>query len=92
MAGENSGRSFLTGLILGAVVGAAATVWLGRRIRQRSVGRGVGGKASEFAAFVKDELLGRAKEAIRRAVEEGREAARKSRSDLEERSKEDSEE
>ena len=93
MAEDNKGRGFLTGFILGGVIGSALTVWIVTRMRQR--GRrvaGVGSRAGEVVGFVKDEVLGGVKEILRRAVEEGREAARKTRSDLEERLKEEGKE
>ena len=92
MAGGNKGRGFLTGLILGGVIGSVLTAWIVARMRQR--GRRVavvGSRVGEIAGVVKDELIGGVREVLRRAVEEGRETARKSRSDLEERFKKESE-
>jgi gas vesicle protein len=93
VAEGNKGRGFLTGLILGGVIGSALTVLIVVRMRQRGRrGAGVGSRAGELASFVKDEVLGGVREVIRRAVDEGREAARKTRSDVEERFKEEGKE
>lgn len=93
MAEENRGHGFLTGFIIGGVLGAALTIWLVERMRPRGRrGVGVGSRAGELASFIKDEVLGGAREVIRRAIEEGREAARGTRTDLEERLREESEE
>lgn len=93
MAEENRGHGFLTGLIIGGVIGTALTFWLVERMGQPGRrGVGVGSRASELASYIKDEVFGRAKELIRRTIEEGSETARKTRSDLEERLKKESEE
>ncbi len=92
MAEENRGHGFLTGLIIGGVLGAALTIWLVARIRPGGRGgAGVGSRAGELASFIKDEVLGGAREVIRRAIEEGREAARSTRADIEERLTKESE-
>ena len=93
MAEDNKGRGFLIGLILGGVIGSVLSAWIVLRMRQR--GRrvtGLGSRVGELASFVKDEVLGGAREVIGRAIEEGREAARKTRADLDERLKKESEE
>lgn len=94
MAGKN--RSFLIGLILGGVIGSVPAIWIAGRMRQRFRGRGTGpgGRASEFATVARErggEFLARVREHIRQAVEEGRESARKTRSEFEERFKDESE-
>jgi len=96
VAGNSRRRGFLAGLILGGVVGSAATVWLIGRMRWWGRRRGVelGGRAGDIASIITErgsEFLSRAKEAISQAVEEGRETARKTRSDLEDRFKGESE-
>jgi len=97
VAGKNRRRSFLTGLIVGGVVGSAVTVWLVGKMRWwgRRRGAELGGRAGEIASIVTErgsEFLARAKEAISQAIEEGKETARKTRTDLEERFKGESEE
>ncbi len=91
MAEENRGHGFLTGLIIGGVIGAALAIWLVER-RRRPGQRGVGSRAGGLASFIKDEVLGGAREAIRRAIEEGRETAQRTRTDIEERLREEREE
>ena len=96
MPENNRGRSFLAGLILGGVAGSAATVWLVGRMRWwgRRRGAELGGRAGEITSIITErgsEFLARAKEAISQAVEEGRETARKTRSDLEDKFKGESE-
>jgi len=89
VGGSDRRRSFLIGLISGAVVGSAATAWFVGRMRWW--GRRhpeVGGRAGEIASIFMEragEFLERVKEAITEAIEEGRETARKTRSELEER-------
>jgi gas vesicle protein len=83
---ENKGHGFLTGLIIGGVIGAALTFWLLERTSQRGRrGMGAGNRAGELASSIKDEVIGRVRELIKRTIEEGSETARKTRSDLEDR-------
>jgi len=85
VAEENSGHGFLTGLIIGGVIGAALTIWFVERTRKP-------GRRGGLASFIKEEVLGGAREAIRRAIEEGKEAAQRTRTDLEGKLREESEE
>lgn len=83
MADEHSGHGFLAGLIVGAVIGAGVAYWL---IERRQPGyRGISSKASDFVSFIKEEVMGGAREAMRRAVEEGRDASQQARNDIEQR-------
>lgn len=88
MAEENKGRDFVTGLIVGAVVGSVLTFWLAGRMRRQLRERGIdlGGSLGELGALVRekgDEFLARAREIFKQAVEEGKEASAKARSELE---------
>jgi len=90
VAGNDRRRSFLIGLISGAVIGSVVTFWLAGRMRGWRGRRGTerGGRAGEIASVVMErasEFLEKVREAINQAVEEGRETARKTRSELEER-------
>lgn len=86
MTEENKGHGFLTGLVIGGVIGAALTFWLIERASQRGRrGMGVSSRAGELASSIKDEVFHRVRELIRRTIEEGSETARKTRSDLEDR-------
>jgi len=92
---KNSRGGFFVGLLVGGVVGSVLTLWLADRVRRQLRERGidVGGSLAEFSAIIRekaDEFLVRAKEAVKQAVEEGREASSKARSDLEERFKKES--
>jgi len=90
---ENRGHGFLTGLIVGGVIGTALTFWLIERTSQRGR-RGIGGgsRAGDLATSIKDEVSTRVKDFLKHTLEEGSNAARKTRSDLEERLKRESEE
>lgn len=95
MVGKSSGRSFLTGLVLGGVVGSAITIWLVMRMQRGRRGAQLGGRVGEIASIVRErggEFLGKVREIVSEAVEEGRGSARKTRSDVEERFKEEREE
>ncbi len=93
MAEENKGHGFLTGLIIGGVIGTALTFWLIERTGQRGR-RGIGGgsRAGDLATSIKDEVSTRVKDFLKHTLEEGSDAARKTRSNLEERLKRESEE
>ena len=93
MTEENRGHGFLTGLLIGGVIGAAITLWLVERTGQRGrQGLGIGSRASDLASYIKDEVSSKVKELIRRTIEEGSETARRTRDDIEERLREESEE
>lgn len=97
MAGNGRRRGFLIGLITGAVVGSAVTFWLVGRMRWLGRRRGpeLGSRAGEIASIVMErgsEFLAKVRDAIGQAVDEGRDTARKTRSELEERFKEEGEE
>lgn len=96
MASERRRPGFLIGLIMGAVIGSVLAVWITQRVRKQWRERGIDlGRAGELAALARErggEFLARARQIIRQAIEEGREAATKTRSELEERFKKESEE
>lgn len=93
MTEENKGHSFLTGLLIGGVIGAAITFWLVERTGQQGrQGIGIGGRASDLVSYIKDEVPSKMKEFIRRITEEESETARRTRDDIEERFREESEE
>ena len=97
MAENGRRRSFLIGLVSGAVVGSVVTAWLVGRMGWGGRRRGpeLGGKAGEIVSVVMErgsEFLEKVREAISQAIEEGRETARKTRSELDERFRVDSEE
>ena len=94
MGERNSRGSFFLGFLVGGVVGSVLTFWLADRVRRRLRERGidVGGSLAELGAVIRekaDELMARAREGIRQAVEEGREASDVTRSELEEKFKRD---
>lgn len=93
MAEENKGHGFLTGLIIGGVIGTALTFWLMEWAGQRERG-GIGGgsRAGDLATSIKDDVYPKVKDFLKRTLEEGSDTARKTRSNLEERWKRDSEE
>ena len=93
MTEENKGHGFLTGLIIGGVIGTALTFWLVERTSQRGR-RGIGGssRAGDLATSIKDEISTRVKDFLKHTIEEGSNTARRTRSDLEEKLKRDSEE
>lgn len=88
MASRGSG--LLTGVVIGAVIGAAVTFWLVER-SNRPGQRGIGGRGG-ILGFLKDEVFGGVREYIQQAIEEGRETAESTRADIEERFKEEREE
>ena len=94
---ENSGRSFFVGFLVGGVVGSVLTLWLAPKARRQMRERGidVGGRLGGLGALIKekgDEFMARAREVIKQAVEEGKKASDKARSELEERFKKEDEE
>ena len=94
---RNSRGGFFFGLLVGAVIGSVLALWFAPRVRRQLRERGidVGGRLGELGAVIRekaDEFLDRAREGIRQAVEEGKEASGKARSELEERFKKESEE
>jgi hypothetical protein len=86
------GAGFLSGLIIGGVIGAAIGVGVIMVMRDRERVQEVGGKASKIASVLKDEVFTGGKEIIKHAIDEGKEAAHKTRSEIEERLREKSEE
>jgi len=89
---ENSGQDFFFGFLVGAVAGSVLTLWLSERVRRQLRERGidVGGRMGGVGAIIRDkadEFLGRVRETVKQAVEEGKEASSEARSDLEERFK-----
>ena len=86
----NRGPGLLTGVIVGAVIGAAVTFWLVER-SNRQGRRGIRGRGG-IIGFLKDEVFGGVREYIQQAIEEGREAAESTRSDIEEKFREEKEE
>jgi len=85
----DKGPGLLTGVIVGAVIGAAVTFWLVER-SNRPGRRGVGGRGG-IIGFLKDEVFGGVRDYIQQAVEEGKETAESTRSDIEERFREEQE-
>lgn len=86
------GAGFLSGLIIGGVIGAAIGVGIVIVMRDRETVEEVGSKASKIAGVIKDEVFTDGKEIIKHAIDEGKEAAHKTRSEIEERLREKSEE
>ena len=86
----NKGSGLLTGVVIGAVIGAAVTFWLVER-SNRPGRPGIGGRGG-IIGFLKDEVFGGVKEYIQQAIEEGRETAESTRTDIEERFREEREE
>ena len=84
------GPGLLTGVIIGAVIGAAVTFWLVER-SNRPGRRGIGGRGG-IIGFLKDDVFGGVRDYIQQAVEEGRETAEGTRSDIEGRFMEEKEE
>ncbi len=87
---ENSRRAFFVGFLVGGVVGSVLTLWLVPRVRRqlREKGIDVGGRLGGLGALIREkgeEFLTRTKEVVKQAVEEGRKASDKARSELEER-------
>ena len=94
---ENNRRSFFTGFLVGGVVGSVLTLWLAPKVRRELRERGidVSGRLGGLGALIRekgDEFLARGREVIKQAVEEGRKASDKARSELEERFKKEGEE
>ena len=97
MGEGNNRRGFFAGFLVGGVLGSVLTLWLTGRVRRQLRERGidVGGRLGELGAVLRekaDEFLARAGEAIRQAVEEGKEASGKTRTELEEKFKREGEE
>jgi gas vesicle protein len=93
----NKSQSFLVGLVVGGVIGAALTLWLTGKVRHglRDRGIDVGGRLGELGSLVREkgeDFLSRAKEVVEHTVEEGREARHRARSELEERLRKEREE
>jgi hypothetical protein len=84
------GPGLLTGVIVGAVIGAAVTFWLVER-SNRPGRRGIGGRGG-IIGFLKDEVFGGVRDYLQQAVEEGKETAESTRADIEERFREEKEE
>lgn len=84
------GPGLLSGLIIGAVVGAAVTFWLVER-SNRPGRRGIGGRGGVIG-FLKDEVFGGVRDYIQQAIDEGKGAAESTRADIEERFREEKEE
>lgn len=93
MTEENKGHGFLTGLIVGGVIGTAITFWLIERTGQRGR-RGIGGgsRASDLASSIKDEVSIRVKDFLKHTLEDGGNTTRKTRSNLEGKLKREGEE
>lgn len=93
MTEENKGHGFLTGLIVGGVIGTAITFWLIERTGQRGR-RGIGGgsRASDLASSIKDEVSIRVKDFLKHTLEDGSNTTRKTRSNLEGKLKREGEE
>lgn len=87
MAERGRGPGLLTGIVIGAVIGAAVTFWLVER-SNRTGRRGVAGRPGGFIGFIKDEVFGGLKDYFQEAIEEGRETAQDTRTDIEERFRE----
>ena len=90
MGEGNNRRGFFAGFLVGGILGSVLTLWLTGRVRRQLRERGidVGGRLGELGAVIRekaDEFLARAREVIREAVEEGKEARGKTRSKLEEK-------
>jgi len=92
---ENSGQDFFFGFLVGAVAGSVLTLWLSERVRRQLRERGidVGGRMGGVGAIIRDkadEFLGRVRETVKQAVEEGRKTGDKARSHPEEGFKKES--
>jgi hypothetical protein len=85
----DKGPGLLSGVIIGAVIGAAVTFWLVER-SNRPGRRGIGTRGG-IIGFLKDEVFGGVRDYIQQAIEEGRETADSTRSDIEERFREEEE-
>jgi len=86
---ENRFQVFLTGLLVGGIIGSALTIFVAQSVRKQLKERGIDlDRAGELAALARergDQFLAGAREIIRQAIEEGRKAASKARSELGER-------
>ncbi|MFQ5925302.1 MAG: hypothetical protein ACE5IE_04840 [Dehalococcoidia bacterium] len=89
MTEENRFQVFLIGLLAGGIIGSVLTIFVAQRLRKQLKERGIDlDRAGELATLAKergDQFLVRAREIIRQAIEEGRKAASKARSELGER-------
>jgi len=74
--GENRGRYFVLGLVLGGLVGAGIAVWVmeSKRVRFRQQSGGIGGRVAEFISVVRDEFIPGLKDAVKQSVEEAESA------------------
>lgn len=89
MTEGNRFRVFLIGLLVGGIIGSVLAIFVAQRVRKQLKERGIDlGRAGELAALAKergDQFLARVREIMRQAIEEGRKAAGKARSELGER-------
>lgn len=74
--GENRGRYFVLGLVLGGLLGAGLAVWVmeSKRVRFRQQSGGIGGRVAEFISVVRDEFIPGLKDAVKQSVEEAESA------------------
>ena len=72
MGGENKGRYFLLGVVLGGLAGAGMAIWVmeSRRVRFRQQGGGFGSRVAEFVSVIRDEFIPGLREAMRESTEE----------------------
>lgn len=93
MGGENKGRYFLLGVVLGGLIGAGVAIWVmeSRRVRFRQQGGGFGSRVAEFISVVRDEFIPGLREAMRESAEERQEGPGEAMPSAEERFAEESE-
>lgn len=82
---SKGGPGLLTGVVIGAVVGAAVTLWLIERSSPGPRRGGLGGRGGDIVNFIKNEIFGGVREYFQQAAEEGKEGARHGYTDVEEK-------
>ena len=91
----NRRQGFLIGLAVGAVAGSMATLWVSGKVRRQMRQRGISvDRAGDFVTSARErggEFMSRVRTLARQATEEGKKAAEKTRSDMEERFKKEGE-
>ncbi|MFW6125829.1 MAG: hypothetical protein ACOC58_01865 [Chloroflexota bacterium] len=72
--GDNKGRYFLLGVVLGGLVGAGVAIWVveSKRLRFGQQSGGVGGRVAEFISVIRDEFIPGLREAVREGMEQTR--------------------
>ncbi len=74
---EDNRKGFIIGFIAGTAIGLVATIFIASRIRREMRRRGMDLERGR-------EFVSRARDIVRQGIEEGRKAATKARSDIEE--------